>query len=493
MKYNLIKSFLFFFIILTSHFSNGQVVKFRKVIGSIQYDYGMSAKQTSDRGYIIGGSTGSFGNGNTDVYAVKTDSMGIPRVHNTFGGINIDRGNCIRQTSDNGYIIVGYTNSFGAGGYDVYLVKTDSMLQTQWTKTFGGSDWDFGNCVEQTTDGGYIICGETYSYGNGDEDYYLIKTNSTGDTLWTKTFGGLKEDIANSVIQTTDGGYILTGTTKSMGDSLGDFYTIKTNSLGDTSWTNKFGGANLDLGNDILESKYGGYIVGGETKSFGLTDADGILVKLSPLGIEGSTLLTGVTGFDNIESITEDTMGRIAMTGRNVGSGDPDGNGDVSLFIINKNWSYYGGTTFGANGYDIGYSVEPTDDNGFIICGHTNSFNNLLDDIYLIKTDSTGSSNTAENSIITNIQSFCSPQNSELKIFPNPATLSVEIESNLIKNYSVQIQVFDLIGKIMINETVNRNQKNSFSINTAGLADGIYILHVSANTNSFSQKLIIQH
>lgn len=492
MKYNLIKSFVFVFIILTSHFSNGQVIKFRKVIGSSEYDYGMSAKQTADKGYILGGSTSSFGNGNSDMYAVKTDSMGIPKLHNTFGGINIDRGSCIRQTSDNGYIIAGYTNSFGAGGYDVYLVKTDSALQTQWTKTYGGNDWDFGNCVEQTTDGGYIICGGTYSFGEGDEDYYLIKTNSTGDTLWTRTFGGAKEDFAKSVVQTTDGGYILTGTTKSLGDSLGDFYTIKTNSLGDTTWTNKYGGSLLDYGNDVLESRYGGYIVGGETQSFGLTDSDGLLLQLSPSGIAGATLFTGVTGFDNIESITEDTLGRIAMTGRNVGSGDPDGNGDVSLFIITKTWSYFGGTTFGANGYDIGYSVESTTGNGFIICGHTNSFNNLLDDIYLIKTDSTGISTTSENTFVTNIESFSSSEDPEFKIFPNPASTNVTFYTGKIVEPAL-VRVIDLIGNTIKSEKINQNQKETFSINISDLADGIYILNITTSTSSYSQKLVIQH
>lgn len=492
MEYNLIKSLVFVFIILTSHFSNGQVIKFRKVIGSSEYDYGMSAKQTTDKGYIVGGSTSSFGNGNSDMYAVKTDSMGIPKQHNTFGGINIDRGTCIRQTSDNGYIIAGYTNSFGAGGYDVYLVKTDSGLQTQWTKTYGGSDWDFGNCVEQTTDGGYIICGGTYSYGEGDEDYYLIKTNSIGDTLWTKTFGGDKEDIAKSVIQSTDGGYILTGTTKSLGDSLGDFYTIKTNSLGDTTWTNKFGGSLLDYGNDVLESRYGGYIVGGETQSFGLTNSDGVIVKLSPSGVVGSSLFTGVTGYDNIESITEDTLGRVAMTGRNVGSGDANGNGDVNIFIIRKNWSYYSGTTFGANGYDIGYSIEPTLGNGFVICGHTNSFNNLLEDIYLIKTDSTGFCSSLENTFITDIESSYPPQNSEFTIFPNPAATTVAFSFGKLFDSAV-IQIFDIIGNTIKSVKVDQNQKEPFSINISDLADGIYILNITTSTSSYSQKLVIQH
>ncbi len=158
-------------------------VKFRKVIGNTGYDDGYSVQQTHDKGYIIGGATSSFGSGSTDMYAVKTDSMGIPRMHQPLGGINIERGYSIKETTDHGYIFLGYTNSYGAGGYDFYLVKMDSALIPQWTKTYGGTDWDFGYSVKQTADGGYILCGSTFSYGKGDQDYYLVRTDAGGDTL----------------------------------------------------------------------------------------------------------------------------------------------------------------------------------------------------------------------------------------------------------------------------------------------------------------------
>lgn len=489
----LVKLILFAIIFLVPSFSDAQV-KFRKVMGSIGYDYGMSAKQTTDKGYIICGATSSFGTGNSDMFALKTDSLGIPKLQKTYGGINVDRGACIRQTTDKGYIMVGYTNSAGAGGYDVYLIKIDSLLQPQWTKTYGGSDWDFGKCVEQTTDGGYIICGSTYTYGQGNEDYYLIKTNSSGDTLWTKTFGGVNEDVANSVVQTIDGGYILTGTSKSMGDTLGDIYTVKTNSLGDTTWTNKFGGTHLDYGNDILESRFGRYIIGGESQSLGNPDSDGIIVVISTTGSTiGLMYRTYLPDFDNVESIAEDTSGRIAMTGRTITNGDAYGNGDVYFSLINKDWGFINATTFGATGYDKGCSIEPTKDKGFIICGYTTSFNNFLDDIYLIKTDSTGIAGSGESLVSTNIQSFSSSiNNSESKLFPNPASTSVSFYSEKIKD-DVLVQVFDVIGNLLQSEKINQNQKSLYSINISDLANGIYILNISKNGDSFSQKLIIQH
>ncbi|MFQ5868905.1 MAG: hypothetical protein ACE5JC_03275, partial [Candidatus Zixiibacteriota bacterium] len=107
-----------------------------------------------------------------------------------YGGSGYDRGYSVQQTSDGGYIIAGYTESFGAGDYDVYLLKTDSSGDTLWTRTYGGSDWDRGYCIQQTSDGGYIITGESWSFGAGYSDVYLLKTDSSGDTLWTRTYGG---------------------------------------------------------------------------------------------------------------------------------------------------------------------------------------------------------------------------------------------------------------------------------------------------------------
>ncbi|MCE9538635.1 MAG: T9SS type A sorting domain-containing protein, partial [Bacteroidetes bacterium] len=168
------------------------------------------------------------------------------------------------------------------------------------------------------------------------------------------------------------------------------------------------------------------------------------------------------------------------------------GNGDINIFIIRNNWSYYSGTTFGANGYDYGYSIEPTIGNGFVICGYTNSFNNLLEDIYLIKTDSTGFCSSLENTFITDIESSGTQQNSEFNIFPNPAATTLTFSSGKLFDSAV-IQIFDIIGNSIKSIKVDQNQKEPISINISDLADGIYILNLTTSKSSYSQKLIIQH
>ncbi|MFH1321476.1 MAG: T9SS type A sorting domain-containing protein, partial [Bacteroidota bacterium] len=185
-------------------------------------------------GYIIAGHTLSFGAGNVDVYLIKTNADGDTIWTKTFGGTNEDKGYSVQQTTDGGYIIAGHTYSFGAGYTDVYLIKTNADGDTVWTKTFGGTSFDYGNSVQQTTDGGYIIAGYTMSFGAGNWDVYLIKTSAQGNTLWTKTFGGIYCDRGYSVQQTTDGGYIIAGD-KWWSFATGDFdvYLIKTNTQGD--------------------------------------------------------------------------------------------------------------------------------------------------------------------------------------------------------------------------------------------------------------------
>lgn len=485
-------SLLFLFVLFATNSSEAQIIQFKKVYGSTGYEFGNSVCQTFDKGYAVAGSTSSSGNGSSDAYLLKTDSLGVYQWQKTFGGINIDQAYSIQETKDTGLIIAGFTNSFGQGGYDLYVIKTDRYGDTVWTKTYGGSNWDFGYSIEQTADSGYVITGGTYSFGKGFEDMYLVKIDSVGDTLWTKTYGGIKDEEARAVKQTADGGYIITGFTKSFGDVNGDFYTVKTNSVGDTLWTSKLGGIQEDYAFDIMQRPTGGYLLGGKTKSSGVGNYDGILINMSPTGTLIWNNLYGGTDDDGIHSIAQTATMRWGMAGYTNSYGA--GSSDFVLYIENTINGFHS-NTFGGTNVETAYSIKNTKDNGYIICGNAASYSNL-DHIFLVKTDSNGVSVGAEEvTVITSIDSDVI-ENNTYKIYPNPADEKVYLSfkgTGSENNNLVTITITDMIGRMHYQRAIHTSAAEPIEIDTGTLNKGIYIIHMEGPNFSLNQKLIIEH
>ncbi|MFX0162805.1 MAG: hypothetical protein ACFE68_05625 [Candidatus Hodarchaeota archaeon] len=211
----------------------------------------------------------------------------------TYGTKSADEGNFVSETADGGYIITGTTVSHipVSNDYNVWLIKTNSTGDLEWNQTYGGTDRDKGFCVEQTTpDGGYIIIGYTYSYGANpgvSPDVWLIKTNSTGDLEWNQTYGGTEYDTGCCVVQTADGGYIITGNKGKTTDPYsGDVWLIKTDVNGNILWDKIFGGLGGDEGRCILQTSDGGFIITGTTRSFGAGFSDVWLIKVSNMVVD---------------------------------------------------------------------------------------------------------------------------------------------------------------------------------------------------------------
>ena len=251
--------------------------------GIIGVNFGYSTKQTNDGGYII------TGQNQEDVILIKTDGNGNELWTKFFGGTDLDRGYSVQQTNDGGYIITGFisdTTIFFPTA-DVYLIKTDVNGIELWSQTFGGISSDWGYSVQQTNDGGYIITGNTNSFGNGSSDVYLIKTDGNGNEQWSQTFGGTDGDEGYSVKQTTDGGYIITGWTASFGSPYGQIYLIKTDGNGNEQWSQTFGGtiwnSSVSSGNSVQQTTDGGYIITGMINNeFDIMDI--ILIKTDSNG-----------------------------------------------------------------------------------------------------------------------------------------------------------------------------------------------------------------
>jgi hypothetical protein len=248
-----------------------------RTFGGNDDDKGYQVKSTSDGGYIIIGSTVSYGSGDIgkpDVWLIKTDENGNEQWNVTFGDEYIDEGYSVQETSDGGYIITGKTWSHSKED-DMWLIKTNANGEHMWDKQMGGEGDDVGSRVEETADNGFIIVGYTSSYGSENNNIWLVKTNDTGVQQWSKTFGENGQDAGFAVHQTSDDGYILTG--GYTGDDDIDMVLIKTDDLGNELWKKQFGGGQYDCGYDVQLTRDGGYIVVGDTLSY--NDDPGLIVK----------------------------------------------------------------------------------------------------------------------------------------------------------------------------------------------------------------------
>ena len=291
-------------------------VEWGMTFGGEGSDWGNSVQQTDEGGYIIAGATQSFGAGLEDFYVIKVDPGGDVAWNRTFGGSSNDHGRSVQQTDDGGYIVTGYTRSFGAGRADVYLVKIDAHGDLEWNRTYGGPENDDSYSVQQTSDGGYVVAGHTRSLGAGGEDVLLIKTDSEGHLQYNRTFGGPIGDFGRSAQQASDGGYVIAGYTQSFGAGYGDVYLVRTDPDGNELWSRTYGGSELDLGSSVRQTVDGGYIIAGDTQSFGVGLTDVYLVLTDPEGHQLWNRTFGGSDHDHCDAVIQTADGGLVFSGR---------------------------------------------------------------------------------------------------------------------------------------------------------------------------------
>lgn len=462
----------------TSAYNNNILIKtneygdtlWTKIFGSISNNSdGFSVKQTSDTGYIITG----FASVSGGLNLIRTDMNGDTLWAKWYSA---DVGYSVQQTLDGGFIVTGRTNNFGAGFSDVYLVKTDANGIPGWAKSYGGASYDQGQSIAQTSDSGFIIAGQTISFGAGNDDIYLIKTNSIGDTLWTKTIGDSGVNSANSIQSTFDGGFIITGTTSRIGSGIINCFLMKIDSIGNINWSNTFSGINDVFGTSVIQSYDSGYVFVGSVRD-STYHSNTWIVKTNSLG---DTLWTKTLGEQYSES---------------------------------------------AN------SINQTSDGGFIITGSKNVFDSLYYDVYLIKTDSNGLISCNEKSYpvvvspsqfqislvptIVSVGSLNYFQDSEtivedlsyvtpvcntvdinelktvdrLLLFPNPAVrkFTIQVDEPIQKG---TINIVDCVGNIIFNENIFA--QTEIVVNLKNISQGVYFVIVCDEEAQFIKKLIVQ-
>lgn len=484
-------------------------VTFQKTYSVTGFDQGVSAKQTSDSGYIILGYTGVSWKDSTDIMLVKTDVNGDTLWTRTLGDTLIDFGYDVIQTISGDYLIAGTTNSFGAGGYDVYLNRLDANGNILWTKTYGDSTNNSASSVIEINTGNYMLIGTTNSSGaNGD--LYLIKVNNNGDTLWTKTLTGV---FGASGKMTNDKGFIIVGNKYSVAGRY-DVCLIKTDSLGTVLWTKFYGATMDDFGNDVEQTIDGGYIITGSTNSFGVGNSDASLIKTNSTGDTLWTRTFGGQQYDFASKVHQTSDGGYIVSGKSGNFSDyylikTDSYGDTL-------WTRSGGTNFEGRA-----AVQLCNDGGFTITYSGAAYDNL----HLIKTDFLGKSGCNDrsapfiinhaafqitnfsttlrstNTIIStpptvlksgsNINTLCFTNgineifsNHSNQIYPNPFSNELTIKETKPQG---QIILFDITGKqILKQKTFDVETK----INTEKLSAGFYLLNYIEGNKSLNFKLV---
>ncbi len=239
-----------------------------KTFGGPEAESGWNVKKASGDGYILAASTASFSSGPKDAYLIKTDDLGNLEWTRTYGEGGAEDCLDVIWAHKSGYLLVGSTTSFGYGESDVYVVKTGAAGMLEWDATYGGDDHDAAYSVLKTNDGGYVIAGYSSSFSEMNSDAYVIKIDGEGGPVWDKTFGRYGWDVFYSVENAPGGGYIAAGYTGSKGAGKTDIYVIRMDSSGNSLWARTYGGKRHDRGICIKKAGDNGYIIAAKTMSY---------------------------------------------------------------------------------------------------------------------------------------------------------------------------------------------------------------------------------
>ncbi|HXB11767.1 MAG TPA: T9SS type A sorting domain-containing protein [Bacteroidia bacterium] len=475
--------------------------------GGIQNDWCQQIKPTYDGGYITIGTTNSFGCGNTSFYVIKTDSLCKKQWSKTYGGAVNQAGYSVATTYDHGYAFVGYTDSYDSGNYQVYLVRTDSLGNVKWQKTYGGKTWSFGYSIAQTYDSGFVVCGLTYSYPAINGDMYVVRADKNGDTVWTRTIGGAGYDLGNSVYVHSSNLYAIVGATTSFGAGDTDMYIVELDSSGIVFKDTTYGCTHNDVAYSIWGLKNGGFLIYGSTDSTkALNVSDQVLYETD------STLKLNVP-YPQIYPSPKTAIGKDAEQALDgsivtVGTSNSSGGGgfdmDMQQVQYGGGW-FLGGATEGGAKDEYGNSLAIGRNGNVVFAGATASFGQGLFDVYLVrvKNDSirTGYDTVGhyyrDSSLCASLGLAAVPYNhTDVMIYPNPMVTeaNIIIQSSIAENYSCKL--YDVFGRcVMENIPINSlyHGQSVGNIKRNGLNSGVYFYEIfSAKGRVASGKLSVE-
>jgi len=488
---------LFCFLIYTSIFSQIPDTIWTSKFGADGQNLAYSIQQTSDNGFILAGKRESPGTGDYDFLLIKTDVNGKEIWSKTFGGNAMDEAAAVRQTFDDGYIIAGITRIESGINPQVCLLKTDANGDSLWEQTFGGSSIERAWAVEQTADSGYILTGLTYSYGHGNSDVWLLKINSDGELVWTKTFGSDQLEEGYSVQQTEDLGYIICGFTDSFGAGQTDAYIVKTDENGELEWSNTYGGPFFDYGYCIRET-IDGYIITGEKSNGNSEPSDVWLFKIDKSGnqIWSRTYGGAETQIGSSVTLTDD--GGYMIAGYSYPYTNDLGNSEVWIIKTDAQGNSVGNKLLGEDGLDIATDIIHTKDNGYAICGYTERANSPIVKVLLIKLAPITTEINSEKSIFNDswelMQNYPNPFNPITTIKYSIPLLETQNFASQQQNIAtVQLKVYDILGKEVATLVNKKQAPGNYEIefDASSLSSGIYFYTMRANNFIDMKKMLL--
>ncbi len=465
------KLFLIFALVL--QFS-GQA-QFLKVFKSSPYDQeGQDILPTADGGYLICGYTTNSTINDCDVLLIKSDWFGNELWRKTFGGAKPDFPYHMLATSDGNYFLVGYSQSYGGGDYDILLLKVSPNGDLLWQKTYGGNGNDLARDIIATSDGNYMIVGWSKAAGQPDNNANLIKIDPAGTEIWNKKFGSSADDFGNCIKTTSDGGYIMVGQTYGLGASGGDAWLVKLNSSGDTTWTKRFGGAQNDEGYYLTVAPDGGFVFLVRDSSNAGQDIDVRMIKTDASGTVLWNKVYGGNQKDTPKMVQNTADGGfiVAAISRSFGWINPD------MWILkctstgDTTWTrHYGGA---ANEHC--YVVREMSDGSYIAVGKAASYGPDFDPIF-VKMNSQGT-------LVVGLEE--SQDLVGFKVYPNP--VRNELSFTVANNSTAKFFIQDVSGRYLNVEFTTHS--DLITTDVSHLNSGIYLLTVVSEGRRQTVKII---
>jgi len=453
---------------------------FERIFGDEENNSMNSVQQTSDGGYILGGSTILSGEDFTDMYIVKTDALGKIEWETVHGDDETEAVSTILQTDDGGYLAFGNTDSDGAGKFDFYLVKLNSTGDVIWEKTYGGNRDEKSSDMIETSDGNYFLLGNSLSFGDGlNADVFLLKVNGEGTELWSTRYGGPNGDSGKKIVATQDGNYSILASTASFGAGGFDFWLIKIDGNGNELWNKTYGGSEDEEGHDIAELPDASLVMVGFTRTFGAGAKDAYIIKTDASGNEIWNQVHGENFQDVATNVVSELDGIIytvtfatSLEGANVFiiKTDLDGseiwrsqiNGGAGDLIINSERHIIDAGSSGKYGNDT--------------------------EVYFLNVNQLGDITAISDQPIENPVNFKLNNN-----YPNPFNNQTKISFQLSQTEYVELSVYNIIGqkiKTLINEIYSAGT-HSIGFNSDGLASGVYFYKLKTETGILVNQMLL--